>query len=159
MGAELFAPMVISLGFFAMITFIVHAVVDGRRRRERIKVMTEFHSRLLDKIGSAQDFGAFLDSGGGSRFLDTLAIDKGSPGPRQRLLVSLQSGIVLLVLGLGLLALGRTYAIEDGVFTTFGVIIGCIGVGLLLSTAAAYRFAGRLGLLDGDGPARVPPAA
>jgi hypothetical protein len=159
MGGEFIAPMVVSLGFFAMITFIVHAIVDGRRRRERIKVMTEFHSRLLDKIGSAQDFGAFLDGEGGARFLDTLAIDKGGPGPRQRLLVSLQSGIVLLVLGLGLLALGRTYAIEEGVFTTFGVVIGCIGVGLLLSTAAVYRLAGHLGLLDGDGPARVPPAA
>ena len=148
MHPEMVGPMVMGLGFFALIAFITHAIVDGRRRRERIKVMTEFHNRLLDKIGSAKDLGEFLDSEGGNRFLDTMAVDRGTSDPRQRLLSSLQYGLVLTVLGVGMLALGRMYAIEEGGFTILGIIIGSIGVGFLLSTAASHRLAGSLGLLE-----------
>ena len=106
MNADMVAPMIMGLGLFAMIAFITHAIVDGRRRREQIKVMTEFHNRLLDKIGSAKDLSEFLDSDGGSRFLDTMAVDRAKPDARQRLLSSLQYGLVLTALGAGMLAWG-----------------------------------------------------
>lgn len=151
MGLEIVAPMVMGLGFFALLAFVTHAIVDGRRRRERLKVVTEFHNRLLDKIGSASDLTEFFDSDGGTRFLNTMGEDRGAAGPKQRLLSSLQYGLVLTVLGAGMLGLGRMYAIEEGGFTILGIIIGSIGVGFLLSTAASYRLAGSLGLLE-DGP-------
>lgn len=147
MNAELVAPMIVGLGFFAMIAYITHAIVDGRRRRERLKVLTDFHNKLLDKIGSASDLTEFFDSDGGTRFLNTMAEDRGSSGSKQRLLSSLQYGLVLTVLGAGMLLLGRTYAIQEGGFTILGIIIGSVGVGFLLSTAASYRLATSLGLL------------
>jgi len=49
-----FAPMLVGIAFFTMIAFIVKTVADGRRRREHLKTITEFHNRLLDKLGSVR---------------------------------------------------------------------------------------------------------
>jgi hypothetical protein len=77
-----------------------------------------------------------------------MSVDRGTADPKQRLLSSLQYGLVLTALGAGMLGLGRMYSIEEGGFTILGIIIGSIGVGFLLSTAASHRLAGSLGLLD-----------
>ena len=53
-----FIPMVASVGLFSLIAWIVFVVADGRRRREQLKVSSEFHSKILEKLGSAAEFGA-----------------------------------------------------------------------------------------------------
>src|SRR5829696_1905920 len=73
------APVLIVMTIFATMGWIVHVFVDGRRRRERLKVFTEFHSRLIDRMGSAKEFAEFLQTTGGQNFLDTLSLERGHP--------------------------------------------------------------------------------
>jgi hypothetical protein len=48
---EMFISMVMGVSFFTLIGWIVFVFVDGRRRREQLNVMTEFHTKALDKMG------------------------------------------------------------------------------------------------------------
>lgn len=147
---EVIAPMVAALGLFTMIGWIVFVVVDGRRRQERLKVFTEFHARLLDRIGSAREFGEFLQTSGGSRFLESLSMEKG--GPQTRILRSVQIGVVLVAVGIGFLTLGLMYPLNEGTegFRIAGTLTLSFAIGFLLSAVVAHRVAKSLGLMKDD---------
>jgi hypothetical protein len=145
-------PMVMGIGLFTMIGFIVKTVTDGRRRREHLKTVTEFHNRLLDKLGSVSDFSQFLQTDGGSRFLDTLSSERGSSGPRQRIMQAMHLGTILTVAGIGLVVIALMLPYDRTPAAVLGGIVLSIGLGYLASTAASYRLAKTLGVLDeGDG--------
>lgn len=141
-------PMVVMVGLFVMIGFIVKTVTDGRRRREHLKTVTEFHNRLLDKLGSVSDFAQFLQTDGGSRFLDTLSAERGSTGPRQRIMQAVHLGTILTVAGIGLLVIAFSLRYDRGPAAVLGGIVLSIGLGYLASSAASYRLAKTLGVLD-----------
>jgi len=134
---------------FFLVGFIVYTIVEGFRRRSQAKMVTEFHGRLLERIGSAKEFGDFFASDAGRRFMDSLSTtDTGSP--QVRILKSLQLGLVLLALGIGLFILTdqRTFSIEasDGLVVT-ATVTAAIGAGLVLSTVMTYVLSSRMGLL------------
>ena len=144
---ELMIPMVVGVGFFALIGWIVFVIVDGRRRREQLKAMTEFHTRALDKMGSTADFGSFLETDGGKRFLKSLTIE--GIGPKQRIVRSVERGILCLVIGLVTMLPSFSFPeMRDGL-TMIGTIIAGVGIGNLISSAASYGLSKKLGLLDG----------
>jgi hypothetical protein len=134
---------------FFMIGWVVFVIVDGLRRRQQTKVFTEFHSKLLDRIGSAREFGDFFSSEAGSRFLDSLSSSE-TGAPQVRILRSMQSGLVLLALGVGLFLLtnARTFSLEamDGLLVT-GTVAAAVGAGLVVSTGMSYVLSKRMGLL------------
>jgi hypothetical protein len=141
-------PMVVGVSFFALIGWIVFVFVDGRRRREQLKVMTDFHTKALDKMGSTADFGNFLETDGGKRFLKSLTIE--GPGARQHIIRSTERGILCLVIGIALVILGWSFPeLRDG-FTIIGVIVTACGAGNLISCVASYGLSKSFGLLDGD---------
>jgi len=134
---------------FFLVGFIVYVIVEGFRRRSQAKMVTEFHGRLLDRIGSAKEFGDFFASDAGRRFLDSLSnTDTGSP--QVRILKSVQLGLVLLALGLGLFILTdqRTFSLEatDGLVVT-ATVTAAVGAGLLASTVMTYLLSWQMGLL------------
>ncbi len=154
-----FAPLLGGLGFFTLVGYIVHVVVDGGRRRQRLKLVTEFHSRLLDRIGSANEFGEFLKTGGGSKFLESLTVEGSGRGSSidvsVRILWATQIGVVSLALGVGLLILGGVYRFDGPGFSVLGAITLSLGIGFLLSAVLSYRLSKSLGLLtktDATGP-------
>ena len=140
----------VPLAAFAAIAWVIQVIVDGYRRRQQIRVTTEFHAKLLDRIGSAREFGEFLNTSGGTRFLDSLTIERQGGAPL-RILRAVQTGFVFLMLGLGLFLLMGVrrlpYGAEDGL-AAIATITTSIGVGLLISAAASYGVSKRLGLLD-----------
>src|SRR5262249_36760043 len=133
-----------------MVAFIVWALVNGWQRHQQIKRLTDFNTRLVDRIGSVKDFSEFLQTEGGARFMNDLTVERGSLGPRARILRAIEFGITFISLGVGLIIVGRRfYAMEqhEG-FTVFGVIALSLGLGCLVSAVASYRVAGMLGVLD-----------
>ena len=148
-------PILLGLGFFGMIAWIVFVIVDGNRRKERLKVFTDFHSKLIDRMGSSTEFATFLQSDGGRRFLDSLSVEKGHPA--NRILNAVQAGLVLAALGVGFIRGRERMAVSTSVAsTTNGTSTGSaspasiftsLGVGFLLSAVAPIVLAKSLGVL------------
>ncbi len=146
---EHWAPMMVGLGFFTLIGWIVFVIVDGSRRKERLKVFTEFHAKLIERMQSAQDFGDFLQSDGGRRFIDSLSMERSHPA--DRILRAVQTGVVLTFLGVGMVAAGEVGLPDDwdiGAFRVMGIIFGSIGIGFLVSSATSYFLGRSLGVLS-----------
>ena len=138
--------------FFAMIGFVVWVLVNGWQRRQQVKGLTDFNTRLLDRLGSTKDFSEFLQSEGGARLLDAFTIDRGGTGPRDRILRAVQLGVVVLMVGLGFLLLSWWNLTTDHEASMLiGVIAVSLGLGLLLSSAASYWVGRNLGVLDAKG--------
>ena len=90
----------IPLGAFVMFGYITQVLVEWRRQTQRVKLLTEFQTKLLERMGSGQEFAAFFQSSGGERFLETISLDRANP--YDRVIRSLQAGIVSVCLGVGL---------------------------------------------------------
>ena len=149
---EFIMPMVASLGFFALIAWIVFVIVDGGRRKEQLKVSSTFHGKVLEKLGSTAEFGAFLETDGGKQLMKSLTVE--GPSAKTRILGSTQTGIVCTAVGLAMLILGGIfYYLRDGLWVMGGIVTAC-GVGFIASTIASYRLSKALGILDGDAAQR-----
>jgi hypothetical protein len=137
--------------FFSMLAFIVWTIVNAWQRRQHLKLITDFNSRLLERIGSVKDFSDFLQTPGGTQFLDSLTVDRGSIGPRERILRAAQTGIVIGSVGAGcffLTAYLRSTAPDAAqVFAIVSAIFLSLGVGFVVAAAASYALARRLGAL------------
>ena len=146
MGSEI----IIVPAMFFMVGFIVYTVVDGYRRRQQMRVFTEFHSKLLERLGSATEFADFFTSEAGSRFLDSLSSSEGG-APQLRILRSMQTGFVLLAVGIGFFILlnERTFSIEavDGLMV-MATAATAVGAALLVSTGMSYLLSKRMGLIE-----------
>ncbi len=133
---------------FGSIVWLVHIIVDGFRRRQRLRVFTEFHSKLLDRIGSAREFGEFFGSEAGRRFLESLASEEGRP--QARILAALQWGMTLISLGVAIFILLRSRSFQSDTVDVLAFIatvaIG-IGAGSVISSQAAYLLSKRMGLV------------
>jgi hypothetical protein len=150
-GLEFIAPMMLGLGLFTMIGWMTHVIVDGRRRRERLKVFTDFHAKLIDRLGSAREFGDFLQSDGGQRFLATLSTEKG--GPQVGIMRSMHTGVIMLALSIGLLSLTSVgiWGAEGRAFVlVLGVIVLSLAIGFLLSAGVSWRLARALGVMQNE---------
>ena len=145
MGSEI----IIVPALLFMMGFVVYTVTEALRRRSQARMVTEFHSKLLDRIGSAKEFGDFFASEAGKRFMDSLSTAE-TGLPQSRILRSVQSGLVLLALGIGLFMLTneRAFSLEaaDGLVVT-ATVTAAIGAALLVSTVITYLLSWRMGLL------------
>ena len=137
---------------FLMVAYVVATIAGALTRRQQMRVSAEFHTRLMDRVGNMKEFGEFLNTDGGQRFLHSLSTSRGDV-PEQRVLRALQAGIVLLFLGIGVFIYLRAFAIEYDaleVFGFLGTVCTATGIGLIVSSALSYRLSRRMGLIDGD---------
>jgi len=144
------------------LTFIIHTVINYAVGRNRTRVAAEFHARLLDRLGSTKDFSEFLNSDGGGRFLDSLALQREST-PQQRILRATAGGIVLTVLGIGLAMFNGElhYPAQQDLGDVVGFLSAIslsLGVGLLLAAAFTERLARRFGMIRLAGSEQEPSA-
>jgi hypothetical protein len=151
-----FPEIIIVPALFIMVGFIIWVVVNGWQRRLRLKLTTEFNSKLLDRIGSVKDFNEFLQTEGGAKLMDSLTVERGATRPQDSILRASQIGIVLVTPGFGLLVLDWYFSVryagagDTEVLTVIGVIAVSLGLGFLISAGVSYRLAGMLGVLDRD---------
>jgi hypothetical protein len=148
---DIIAPMLVGLGFFVLIGWVTYVIVDGRRRRERLKVFTEFHGKLMDRMASAAEFGDFLQSAGGQRFLATLSTERG--GPKAAIMRSVHTGTIMLALGIGLLTVSRasffdTSSEASAFVTFFAVVVVALAIGYLVSAVVSWWLGRSLGVMD-----------
>jgi hypothetical protein len=135
----------IPIAAFVMTGYMVKVFVDAFRRSRQMKLAAEFHTKLLDRIGSAEEFGRLLQTEGGQRFIESITIER--QDPLGRVTGSLQTGIVMTAFSLGLMYLaGRVSQGNEG-FSILGVLFLTLGVGFIVSAVSAYVLARNHGVI------------
>ena len=139
------------LSFFGMISWVVWVVFNGWQRRQHVKLVTDFNNRVLERLGSMKEFSEFLQSAGGDRLMKVLTAERGSTAPRQRILVAVQTGVVVVAVGVGLLSVAwRSTGRAHESFLVIVAIMLSLGVGLMLSAAASFWVARTLGMFEAE---------
>ena len=142
-----FAPVFIPISLFFAVAFVAFALLQQKTRREAQRL--EVHNRLLDRIGSAKEFGEFLSTDAGTRFLATISPERPKP-PHERALSAVLFGVVLLFVGIGLfMGVGeRAFGGGEADIAVVATLATATGLGLLVAAFVSYRMAVRFGMLD-----------
>jgi len=130
-----------------MFAWIAWTIFSSIRRFKIARLQAEVQAKLLDKIGSSQDFLAYAQTEAGREMLETLKLERHSP--QARIMGALQASIVMICLGAAFLFLrGRITGTEEG-FLVFGILATMLGIGFGLSAIASYYLSKSFGLLTG----------
>jgi hypothetical protein len=144
------AILLVLLAAFATAAWMFYLVADANKKQRRLKAQAELHGRLLDKFGSAQEVVEFLQTPGGTRFVEGLSSDREEPVAG--ILRSTHRGILLVIVAAGCLFLSWYYRYSgENPLLVIGVILMCLGIGFLASAAVAQRLARKLGLTQPAG--------
>jgi hypothetical protein len=129
---------VVGLGIFVLLTLILYLVHSSHNQREQ----NDIRKALIDKFGSAQDLGSFLQSDAGRLFVADLS--SGAAGALGSVLASVQKGIILILMGMGC---AGAAVFTSQVAMGIGVVFMCVGVGFLVSAGVTYWLSKSWGLL------------
>jgi hypothetical protein len=164
---EILAGVALFLGFILLVGLTASGVrtfVEHRRWLRASKMQTDVHSKLLDRLTSNEDLLTYIQSPAGRQFLEAAPFPAALPPRRQtisapinRILWSVQSGVILILAGAGLWA-ARAFVIADLApgFSVMGVLITFLGAGFVISALVAYALSKMLGLFES--PALHPHA-
>lgn len=158
---DMFGGVLVFLGFVtALLTlsWLIRYIVSHRRWLRSFKAQTELSTRLLERFHSSDDVLAYLRTNGGVQPFATAPVEAMAPtqaAPFNRILWSIQAGLVLMSGGAGLLVI-RQYVMQEvgDMLLTFGVLAASLGIGFVLAAAASYILSRSLGLLDSTRDAR-----
>jgi len=136
-------PVVISLGFFAMIVWIVWLGTNAKNRRAQAQ--TEVQTKLIERFGTSKEFIEFLQSPAGQRFVSGVEVTTALYA-RDRIIRGFGTGIVISLLGLGFLAIWLFD--HNGGFIYPGFILLGLGLGFFASALVSLKLSQRYGLVD-----------
>jgi hypothetical protein len=153
-----FTAFLVFLTVTGVVVWLIRTVVDGRRWNKLSKVQFDVHTKLLDRFQKNEELIAYMQTPSGRRFLDSAPIplhddSRAIGAPFERILWSLQAGVVASVAGLGLLFV--SWRLTDEVsqfFFVVGTVTLALGGGFIVSAGAAYVLSRRLGLFDRQNP-------
>jgi len=142
-------PILIPIAFFVAVSVIAYVVVQARSRTEANRL--DLHSKLIERMGSAREFGEFLSTEAGERFLKSLAPPATSPSsPQMRMILGVRTGIIVTTIGVALF-IGMSqnaFPTESEDLAILATLSTAAGVGFLISSFVSYRLARRLGLVE-----------
>lgn len=144
--------------FFAILIWLVRAVIQHRRWLRQSKVQAEVHTKLMDRMTTNEELLAYIQSPAGRRFLESAPIQQESDSPRMGaapvgpIIWSMMAGVVLGTVGVGFRFAANSVTNEaQQAFTVVGVILLALGAGFMVASVMAYLVSARLGLF----PARA----
>jgi hypothetical protein len=148
-------PFLVFVIILGALLWVFKVILDNRRWSRVAKVQAEVHSKLLEKFSNSQELLTYMGTEPGKRFLESQPFQleaegaRPTPYPLGRMLFSMQLGVVLLLVGLGLLFLRSHVTAGAQGCLVLGTLASTVGIGFLLSTAASYGLSQHLGLLEG----------
>jgi heme/copper-type cytochrome/quinol oxidase subunit 3 len=139
--------------FFAILVWLVRAVIQHRRWLRQSKVQSDIHTKLMDRMTTNDELLAYIQSPAGRRFLESAPIQQESDSPRMGaapvgpIIWSMMAGIVLATVGVGFRFAANSVTNEaQQAFTVVGVILLALGAGFVVASVMAYLVSSRLGL-------------
>ncbi len=152
------SPLLAFACFLVALLWMTRVFVENRRWGRIFKLQSEVHGRLIDKFTTNQELALYMDTEAGKRFLEAAPIpvsfepNQRVPNAVARVLMPLQIGIVLVLLGIGLLSLRHASPEMDVPMLVCGTVIAMPGLGFIISAGITWLLASRLGLMP-DRPA------
>jgi len=139
----------------AMIAWLVQTFLNHRKWLRTSRVQTEVHTKLLDRFAGTDELMAYVQTPAGRRFLEAAPIpidgpvDRTIAPPLNRILWSVQAGIVLVIGGLGFQYVSSNIMDEvaEGLWT-IGVLAMAFGLGFVVAGIFSFVMSRRLGLFD-----------
>jgi hypothetical protein len=150
-GFFVFVIMVTILGALG---WLIRMAVDYRRWGRLAKVQAEVHTKLLDRFTGNEELLSYVKSPAGAKFLESAPINLDG-GPRQmtapfnRILFSMQAGVVLAAAGIGMNIVSRRVDQDaaDPVYM-ISVLLLSVGIGFFASAGLSFLLSRRLGLIN-----------
>lgn len=144
------SPIIIGVVLIITSGWVIGTVVRAFRDKANWRTRADLYTRLLDKFGSSTEFVDYLQTETGRQFFEELPVQQTSP--MSKILSSIQRGVILLLLGLGLVFLGNLYDNSLGgdlyiILVVSGTVALMVGTGFLISTGISYYLSKRWGLL------------
>jgi hypothetical protein len=149
MDAKEIAVMMVLLAALATVGWCMNLAADSVKWQRRLKAQTELHSRLLEKFSSANEVVEFLQTPGGTKFVDSISNNREEPAGG--ILRSTHRGIILVIVALGCLGLIVPFGWRENPLLVIGVILLCLGIGFLVSAAVSQLLSKTLGLAGRSG--------
>lgn len=138
MSTQIAAITIAQIALVGLVIWVVAARLQDRSRQR-----LELQARMLERFASPAELKDFLESEGGRRLLGALS-PRTSVAPR--LLLTVQAGVVVTILGSGLQITGQ-YDLQPA-----GITVVALGLGLIASAAVSWALARFWGLMPDDRP-------
>ncbi len=147
--SEAMSMIIVMPVFFGASAWAFKLFLDFLRQRRMSNMLFEIQSKVLDKFGNSPEALQYLQSDAGRQYLEAAMTERANP--RNRILSAVQIGIVLAALGAGFLFVRGMIPEGTVGFAVAGVLGLCLGIGYLVSAAAAYFLSKNWGLFNGHG--------
>jgi hypothetical protein len=134
----------VPLGAFTMIGWIVWVIFSSVRRYKTAWVQAEVAKGLLVRFDSAQTMLAYVETDAGKKFLSSLAQESGTA--YGGILDCIRWGLVFLIVG-GTLCWMHAAGVVDHDVLVMGILAVALGVGLEAAAAVSYYASRALGLV------------
>ncbi|MCB1021119.1 MAG: hypothetical protein H6509_05145 [Bryobacterales bacterium] len=141
----------IVLGVWGVVTgfsWIVWVIATNMRIARVARIQSQMQSEMVERLGASKELMSFLQTEAGQKVFTTPPQAEPKRNPFNRILGSLQAGIVLSALGVALFILSNAVPLARETFLAFGAITGALGLGLLLSALVSYWLSKSMGVLD-----------
>lgn len=141
---EKIAVMTMFITVVGTIAGITRMTLNHIRLQKLARLQADTAAKILDKLGSTPETLEWLRNGDMKRFFD-LQVENSSQ-PHARILNTITAGLILLFLGIGCLSFVSVD--PDIVWRMMGTILGALGMGFLISSAASYVLSKKWGLIE-----------
>lgn len=147
MNDETMAMIVILPTFTVVTAWAFKTVLNFFQNQKLVKLHYSLQDKILEKLGTSPEAIEYLHSDAGEKMF-ALA-NKERANPYTRILAALQAGAVIGLLGIGFLVIPSLVPHEGSeAFTVIGVLALCLGLGFVASSAAAFAFSKKWGLIN-----------
>lgn len=138
----------------SLIAWLLWSQIQSVRWRNAVKAQAEAHAKLLDRLTNNEDLLAYINSPAGARFLQSAPVTvDASPrpvsAPLGRILWTVQGGVVLVAVGIGLEIVSRqsSYPVQQPLHA-LGILATALGIGFVVSAIISFMISHRLGLIE-----------
>jgi len=139
--------LIFGVSFLFATAWVITVVIKAFKEKSILRTRAELYNRLLDKFSSGNEFAEYLETETGRRFVEEITVQ--SAAPTNKILGSIQKGVIMTLIGFGMLVLANVFFGGDlfNVVAAAGTIALMLGVGFLISTAITYRLSKSWGLI------------
>src|SRR5262249_7904063 len=127
------------IAFFSFLAMAMYLLASALRRRQQ----NEMQKHILDKFSSAKDFADFMQSPAGQKYVTGFTDVVTSP--RNSILTSLRTGIVLIGLGAGMATGHFASSSASEVLHTAANIEMCLGLAFVAPSVFSYFLERKVG--------------